>query len=301
MADYVPTNRRVLRTEFEHLGDTHVLGAIAAIGVVLAVNALDRKREADFGLLTSEIEKAETERHVVELQLDNQTQRARMIDSVSHELRTPLTVVMARADLLSMKLPPDNERAVTDIEAIKKGAVDLNRMVNSLIDYADKIQSETSTERTIASISSIVNNAVDQQAEDHPDSEISIGHVDEGSIYCDEHFTTRAVWELLDNASRYGSESAPILVRTERSNGSIRFEVEDSGRDLSDEDGADLFKPFERGRSMGAAGKRGLGLGLSFVHTIAELHGGRVFFEKSEDGHSVFGFTIPEGLDSALL
>ncbi len=270
-----------------------LFGIIASFGIIFAVSAFDRKRKTDMSLLVAEIEKSESERHVVELQLDNQTQRARMIDSVSHELRTPLTIVMARADLLSMKLPADNERAITDLSAIKKGATELNTMINSLIDHAERFHSASSPEKSNIEVSKLVEQAVARASDSEFESEITIADVDQRSINCDIQFTTRALWELLDNASKYGPESAPIRVSAEEENGAISFSVEDEGTELSLEQGRELFQPFERGRSTGMAGKRGLGLGLSFVRSVAEIHGGRAYFEKSIEGHSIFVLSIP--------
>ena len=101
---------------------------------------------------------------------------------------------------------------------------------------------------------------------------------------------------LVTNAIKYTNEGGTILVRAwKKDAGRVRFEVKDNGVGISQEDQADLFKEFTRLRRRDDRAGRipGIGLGLSIVKRITELHGGAVDLHSEPGKGSIFGVELP--------
>jgi signal transduction histidine kinase len=86
---------------------------------------------------------------------------------------------------------------------------------------------------------------------------------------------------IVENALRYSPDNLPVVVRVFRNESSGLVEVEDRGPGIVDEDKQEVFRRFRRvlGTNM-----TGVGLGLSIVQRIAELHGGLVSLSDGEAG-----------------
>jgi signal transduction histidine kinase len=100
------------------------------------------------------------------------------------------------------------------------------------------------------------------------------------------------VWvNYLSNGLKYGGQPPRLeLGATQNGNGTIRFWIRDNGPGLTQQEQAQLFKPFTRLSQVRATGH---GLGLSIVQRIVEKLGGQVAVESEVGRGSVFSFTLP--------
>lgn len=106
---------------------------------------------------------------------------------------------------------------------------------------------------------------------------------------------SEVIANLLTNAIKYTPEGGTIAIRAFRTDGRIRVEVQDNGIGVSPEDQKLLFREFGRVRRRRGTGERvpGIGLGLSIVKRIVEMHGGRVHLQSEVDRGSTFSFDLP--------
>jgi signal transduction histidine kinase len=104
------------------------------------------------------------------------------------------------------------------------------------------------------------------------------------------HLVT-AMRNLLENACRYGPEGGTVRLSLARRDGEVEVLVHDQGEGLR-RVGDSAFSPFTRGSGAVDAAPAGLGLGLSLVAQVAELHGGLAVWGEDEDG-AVIGFRFP--------
>jgi signal transduction histidine kinase len=96
---------------------------------------------------------------------------------------------------------------------------------------------------------------------------------------------------LVDNAAKYGGER--VFVTVEPKGGTVDILVEDDGPGIPEERRGELFT---RGARLDTTGKPGTGLGLAIVRDVAEIYGGRVSLEQSEDlGGLLARLTLPAG------
>ncbi len=109
-----------------------------------------------------------------------------------------------------------------------------------------------------------------------------------------ERLIQEVISNLVTNAIKYTPSGGHITVRTFVKNGVVSLEVEDDGIGISGKDQKKLFKEFVRIKNTEVDGKKvgGIGLGLSIVKRIVEMHGGRVYVKSLPGKGSIFGFEL---------
>jgi signal transduction histidine kinase len=113
-------------------------------------------------------------------------------------------------------------------------------------------------------------------------------------IYADPDRLLEAIRNLVDNAIKYSGDSVHITIRAaEVPDGMVEISIEDHGPGMDAAAMRSLFRRFSRGKHAGRANPGGLGLGLSIVKEIVDLHGGRIGVESKPDVGSVFRILIP--------
>lgn len=111
-----------------------------------------------------------------------------------------------------------------------------------------------------------------------------------------ERLIREVIKNLITNAMKYTPDNGIIVVRSRTIDGSmISLEVEDNGIGISEENQKKLFREFVRIKNNDVAGQKvgGIGLGLSIVKRIIDMHGGRVYVISEPGKGSTFGFDIP--------
>jgi signal transduction histidine kinase len=93
---------------------------------------------------------------------------------------------------------------------------------------------------------------------------------------------TQAITNLIDNALRHGASGGEVTLRLSSEGGEMRFQVEDRGPGIADEDQERALSRF--GRLDNARSTPGAGLGLSLIAAVARLHGGRFALRDNAPG-----------------
>jgi signal transduction histidine kinase len=108
-------------------------------------------------------------------------------------------------------------------------------------------------------------------------------------VAADGALIKRAVWNLVENAAKYGAP--PIALAAEARNGHAVLSVTDEGPGIAPDDRERVFEPFWRADKAHTPGS-GVGLGLTLARRIAEAHGGSVAIADAERGCRV-EITLP--------
>jgi signal transduction histidine kinase len=96
---------------------------------------------------------------------------------------------------------------------------------------------------------------------------------------------------LLNNAAKYTADGKRVVIDAIEDSKSVTVAVKDYGPGIPDEDKEEIFNRFER---RDRAGVKGMGMGLTIVKRIVELHSGKVWVEDNPEGGSIFYVQLPK-------
>jgi len=216
--------------------------------------------------------------------------------TISHELRNPLNAIMGWAHMLRLgKLSDVNaERAV---ETIYRNAKAQAQLVADLLDVSRIISGKLRLDVRTVDLIYIINAAIDSIRPAAEAKGIRVQTLLDpaaGPISGDADRLQQIVWNLLTNAVKFTPKGGRIQVKIQRINSHVEIVVSDSGVGISKE-----FLPyvFDRFRQADATTTRihgGLGLGLSIVRQLVDLHGGSVSVHSEGEGKgTTFTITLP--------
>ena len=112
-------------------------------------------------------------------------------------------------------------------------------------------------------------------------------------VWCDEKYIELILNNLLSNAFKYTSAGDCIVLRARETSGNLLLEVKDTGAGIPVEKQRLIFERFYRVSTGNLHDVKGFGLGLSYVKTIVEAHGGRIEVESAEGKGSRFDIILP--------
>jgi len=224
---------------------------------------------------------------------DSARSQRRLLNDVGHELKTPITIIRGHLELLDVA-------NVSDVEATRALAIDeLDRMSTLVSDITLLAASRAPhfvelAEVDIASFTAAVGakaSALDPTRTWRVESASGLSLIDAGRI-------TQAWLQLADNAVKYSTPGAPIVLAAAVSETDaeawLELSVRDSGPGIPQDAQERIFERFSRLESSG--GTEGSGLGLSIVSAIAQAHGGTVLLSVAAGGsgdESTFTIRIP--------
>jgi PAS domain S-box-containing protein len=206
--------------------------------------------------------------------------------TVSHELRTPLSAILGWSQMLASGTldEQDSKRAV---ETILRNARAQREIIDDLLDISRIITGKlrldvrsVEMDRIIEAVVESVRPAADARnihLQTAIDSRI-------GPISGDPDRLQQIIWNLLSNAIKFTPEGGRVEVGLERCNSQVEITISDTGQGIDPEL---LLHVFDRFRQFDSSSRRrhgGLGLGLSIVRQLVELHGGTVTVESPGAG-----------------
>ena len=217
---------------------------------------------------------------------------------VSHELRSPLNPILGCARLLRKgELTP--ERREQALMSIERNAQIQAQLVNDLLDVSRILRGELVLSTCAVPVASAIQTTLDKLSLEAQSKEISIETFfgpQVRSVLVDPGRFQQIIWNLLSNAIKFTPRSGKVVIRADQINDQIKISMADTGKGISSS-----FLPhvFDRFRQEDAATTRqfgGLGLGLSIVRHLVELHGGTVAASSpGEDRGATFTVFLPLG------
>ena len=216
--------------------------------------------------------------------------------TISHELRNPLNAILGWAHMLRLgKLTDVNaERAV---ETIYRNAKSQAQLVSDLLDVSRIISGKLRLDVRTVDLIYIINAAIDSIRPAAEAKSIRLQTMLDpaaGPISGDADRLQQIVWNLLTNAVKFTPKGGRIQVRVRRINSHVEISVSDSGVGISKEFLPYVFDRFRQGDASITRTHGGLGLGLSIVRQLVDLHGGSVNVQSEGEGKgATFTITLP--------
>src|SRR6185295_1579587 len=197
---------------------------------------------------------------------------------LAHELRNPLTPIRNVAYILG-KGSPDAATVRRSGEMLERQANQLTRLVADLLDVGRIIRGRVTLERRPLDLGRVLDTALEAVLPqlDARGQTVTVRR-QELSLYVagDEVRLCQVVSNLLTNASKYSPEGARIEVTLDEMEGDARLAVRDEGIGIDPEMLPRLFDQFLQGDRSLDRSQDGLGIGLTVVRHVIELHGGKV-------------------------
>jgi len=216
--------------------------------------------------------------------------------NLSHELRTPLTSILGWSSLLTNgKL--DSQQTAGAIETIARNARAQGRLIDELLDISRIMTGKLCLDLRAVKLAPLIQAVVDDVRPAANARSITLKvafNSDTGPIFGDPDRLQQIVWNLLTNAIKFTPKGGEIQVRLERLEAHIVIAVNDSGRGIVPELLPHVFERFRQADSSNRRSNGGLGLGLSIVRQLVELHGGTITAESSgENAGTTFRVMLP--------
>lgn len=196
---------------------------------------------------------------------------------VSHELRTPLSAVLGWAQLLRSGNLSDERRA-QGLEVIERNARAQAQLIDDLLDVSRILAGKLKLELQPVSLAKVVEDAVDTVRPAADAKSVSLQLLIDSTVVClgDSGRLTQTVWNLLTNAVKFTGKGGRIRIVVRKDASTAVVEVADNGTGVSAEFLPFVFERFRQEQSGAARQYGGLGLGLSIVRQLVEMHGGTV-------------------------
>ncbi len=215
---------------------------------------------------------------------------------LSHELRNPLNAILGWAQLLrrSRDLPGE---ALEGIDVIQSNGRILADMVSDLLDVSRITAGKLRLDVRVVDLLGVVRAAVDavRPAAEAKGIRLELAG---GDGICpvrgDSQRLQQVVWNLLSNAVKFTDAGGAVGVDVRGGNGQVEIRVSDNGRGIEPSFLPLLFQRFQQADASAARRHGGLGLGLSIVASLVELHGGSVRAASPGRGQgATFTVTLP--------
>lgn len=197
---------------------------------------------------------------------------------LSHELRNPLAPIRNAVQLVR-RLAPPLPKLLWACEVMDRQVVHMTRLVEELLDVARISEGKIALARVPVDLRAVIAAAVEtaQPQIDGQRSELQVS-LPETPVWLHGDFArlTQVVGNLLHNAAKYGKEGGRIELALSADNGQAQIRVRDDGVGIDAELLPHLFELFVQADRSLDRSQGGLGIGLTLVRRLVELHGGRV-------------------------
>jgi signal transduction histidine kinase/ActR/RegA family two-component response regulator len=247
----------------------------------------------------------DAQRRAEELLKQEQTARANaetagrakdeFLASLSHELRTPLNALVGWLWWLR-KGELDEARQARALETIERNTQALAQLIEDLLDISRIITGKLRLKTRVvlpAPLADAAVEAIRPAAIAKSIELLTTFDLEAGPVLADPDRLQQVMWNLLSNAIKFTPEKGRVTVSLARAGAEVTLEIRDTGKGIAPALLPHIFERFRQSETMPTT-PLGLGLGLSIVRHLVEVHGGRVAAASPGEGlGATFTVTLP--------
>ena len=209
---------------------------------------------------------------------DADRRKDEFLATLAHELRNPLSLVRNVITLQKTPSTPEADpRWGQDI--IERQVSYLTRLTDDLFDVSRITREKLALQRETLSLAEVIRAAVEASRPliDQRKHEVTIT-MSQDSIYveADRVRLTQVFMNLLNNAAKYTPNPGHIWINVEQAGDTVVVRLKDTGIGIAAENLPHLFELFYQVDRSFTRSEGGLGLGLTLVHRLVEMHGGKI-------------------------
>ncbi len=218
------------------------------------------------------------------------------LTTLSHELRTPLQSIVGWIQILQGGDLDDGELE-EGLEAIGRNARAQQHIIEDLLDMSRILSGKVRLDVQKIELSTVLEAALETvrpAAQSKGVKLHALVHQGNTPVLGDPHRMQQVFWNLLINAIKFTPRGGRIDVVLQRVNSHLEVSITDSGIGIAGDFLPNVFDRFRQADSSNVRKQGGLGLGLSIVKHLMELHGGSVFAKSPGVGEgATFSIIIP--------
>ncbi len=277
----------------------------AVLGVLLVGHSADQNFVDDdlklfitigqqLGLAIKNAQLLRSENEIVILR-EADSLKSGFLAAVSHDLRSPLTAIHASIEsLLDADSIQSSVAKNSLLQNIAGQTHRLGQLVDQLLDLSRIEAGVLPLDRDWTDVSVLVDDAIKEFEKLHGDCQIQRScDTTLPLYYIDPDRLVQVIWNLLENAFKYASRTAPIHVYTRLLKNEIHIRVRDHGPGIPQSEHEKIFQRFYRLDKDQQAHTQGSGLGLAICRGIVEAHDGRIWVEDHSEGGCIFCIALP--------
>ncbi|MEA2206339.1 MAG: hypothetical protein QOE77_3115 [Blastocatellia bacterium] len=216
--------------------------------------------------------------------------------TLSHELRTPLTAILGWSHLVRTG-NLDGTQLSRALETIERNARSQSQLIDDLLDVSRIITGKLEIDLVSTDLRSVMEAAIESVRPAFETKNIQFETVldnDGCSVPGDANRLQQVLWNLFSNAIKFTPSDGKVQVHISRTDEQVRISVSDSGIGISAEFLPFIFDRFRQADGSTTRVHGGLGLGLSIVKHLVQLHNGKVEVESAGANQgSTFTVTLP--------
>jgi len=219
------------------------------------------------------------------------------INNMTHEFKTPLATISLAVDALkNNKVLEDRSRMEYFSGIIKEENKRMNKHVETILQAALMDRQQIELNRELLHVNAIITDTVAnytlqlQEIEGRIDLKLN---AENDLINGDAVHFKNLVSNLIDNAVKYSKEKLVLRISSSNVGRNLMLRFEDNGIGMSKETVRRIFEKFYRAHTGNLHNVKGFGLGLSYVKTIIDAHGGRIRVDSTLGKGSCFTLEVP--------
>lgn len=249
-------------------------------------------RVAGRRLHTEMASRAEAENQRNALLVSEQTARERaekqnaakdeFLAMLGHELRNPLSAVASAVAILDHARSQDESMAVRARDVLRRQTGHLRKLVDDLLEVNRALMGKLDLDKSPVDLADVVQRCVDTLKASGRTAGFELRvETAPALVLADPTRLLQVVDNLLDNAIKYSPQGGTLTVTVRHADGEVLFSVRDTGQGIAPELLPHVFDIFVQGKQSLQRANGGLGIGLSLVRRLVELHGGTVTVDSA--------------------
>ena len=231
------------------------------------------------------------EQAVAKTRKERENMRA-LVSDISHQTKTPLANILLYAELLEEKAENAEEKALA--AQILKQTEKLEFLIRALVKMSRLETGILKVEPVRQKLSPMVLEAADMLKKKAKDKGVHLTVSCDRDVVCcfDRKWTSEALENIIDNGVKYSPEGSRLRIQVREYELYVCVEVEDQGPGIPEEERAQIFGRFYRGKKVQQ--EEGVGIGLYLAREILEKEGGYIKVSSGKEAGSVFSLYLPK-------
>ena len=221
-----------------------------------------------------------------------------LVSDISHQTKTPLANILLYAELLEEKAENAEEKALA--AQILKQTEKLEFLIRALVKMSRLETGILKVEPVRQKLSPMVLEAADMLKKKAKDKGVHLTVSCDRDVVCcfDRKWTSEALENIIDNGVKYSPEGSRLRIQVREYELYVCVEVEDQGPGIPEEERAQIFGRFYRGKKVQQ--EEGVGIGLYLAREILEKEGGYIKVSSGKEAGSVFSLYLPKEANESV-